>query len=86
MDQWTSRTKIMPIRRNEVLRSVKRVTLQDHIGSSEIREDLVIQDILRSMISTRRYWRDHVGRIGHYRWTKRANDQESTSYRSPGRP
>lgn len=66
------------------LRSIREVTLRGQIGSSEIQEDLNVQNLVRFARS--RHCRNHIDRIGDGRWANGAKDQKPTSKRLPGRP
>ncbi|GJQ74180.1 hypothetical protein Trydic_g19093 [Trypoxylus dichotomus] len=47
----------------KTLRTIKAVSLRDHVRSKVIREDLEIQDVVRFTRARLRFWRDHVNRM-----------------------
>ncbi|XP_044744146.1 uncharacterized protein LOC123306294 [Coccinella septempunctata] len=69
-----------------ILRSIKGITLRDHVRSSDIREELEVQDVVRWVRARRRFWRDHVERMPDERLAKWAETQKPSTRRPLGRP
>lgn len=83
----TSETKRM-MRTNEMrtLRAITGNTLRDHRRSEEIREECGILDVVRWSRARRRYWNEHVSRMGDERLAKIARNGKPAARRPPGRP
>lgn len=60
----------------KTLRQIANLSLRDRVRSETIRERCQIQDVLRWARSRRRYWRDHVGKMGEERLAKIAKSQK----------
>ncbi|XP_044750499.1 uncharacterized protein LOC123310880 [Coccinella septempunctata] len=69
-----------------ILRSIKGETLRDHVRSSDIREELEVQDVVRSVRARRRFWGDHVASMQDERLAKWAESQKPSTHRPLGRP
>lgn len=66
----------------KVLRTIRGVTLQDRMHT--IREELVVQDIVRWVRARRRCWEEHVARMNPNRLAKWARTQKPNTSRPPG--
>lgn len=62
------------------------VTLRDQIKSSEIREYINFQDVVRFAKSRRKYCRDDIDKMGDDPYTKWARYHKPTSRSVHGRP
>ena len=83
----TAETKRM-LRTNEmkVLRTITGNTLRDQRRSQDIRNECEIDDVVRWTRARRRYWNEHVTRMGAERLAKIARNGKPATKRPPGRP
>ncbi|XP_044744248.1 uncharacterized protein LOC123306342 [Coccinella septempunctata] len=80
-------TKTMArINEMKVLRLITGNTLRDQRRSSDIREECQTEDVVRWMPARRRYWNEHVSRMGDDRLAKVVRNGKPTSKRPPGKP
>lgn len=83
----TSKTKqLLRTTEMKTLRAIKGVTLRDQLRSSDIRQELQTEDVVRWIRVRRRHWRDHVDRMNTSRIAKWAKDNQPETRRPPGRP
>jgi len=82
----TKTKQIMRATEMKTLRSITGLSLRDRVRSETIRETCEVQDVVRWTRSRRRYWRDHVERMGEERLAKKVQTQNPDTRRLPGRP
>ncbi|XP_055372045.1 uncharacterized protein LOC129606020 [Condylostylus longicornis] len=83
----TSKTKqLLRTTEMKTLRQICGYTLRDKKRSTDIREECNIQDIVRWTRDRRRYWRDHVNRMGDNRLAKITMTSKPSGKRPVGRP
>ncbi|XP_044749778.1 uncharacterized protein LOC123310376 [Coccinella septempunctata] len=69
-----------------ILRTIRGITLRDRIRNTDTLRELGIRDVFRWVRTRRRYWRDHVDRMGPDRIAKWAKTQKPGTRRPVGRP